>query len=101
MNIKEKIKIFKFRKKDINNGEKSETNDWKVEWKKEMTGVILERIDILAYLEESEMRLCGAIEELQRCYAEYKKAKSVMESSDRKIAELAERYQQLNQGGEQ
>jgi len=100
MNIKEKINFLKFRKKEIKNEEKSETNDWKVKWRKEMTGVILERIDILALLEESEMRLCNAIEELQRCYIEYKKAKNVMESSDRKIAELAERYQQLNRDEE-
>ena len=99
MNIKEKIKIFKFRKKDIDN-EKGETDDWKVKWRKEMTGVILERIDILRLFEESEMRLCNAIEELQRCYIEYKKARNVMESSDRKIAELAERYQQLNRDEE-
>ncbi len=81
------MKSFRFRKEYVDD-EKDIGN----EFREKIKDIIWDRIDLLKNLEESEMQLRNAIEELQRCYEEYQRAKSAMETSEREVADLTEKF---------
>ena len=88
------MKSFRFGKEDIDEEDIDDKKSIGSEFREKIKDIIWDRMDLLKDLEESEMRLRNAIEELQRCYEEYRKAKSAMERSEREVADLIEKSQQ-------
>jgi len=91
MKIREKI-FLRFRKKDTYNKEEDTSNVNEI--REKIKDVILDKIDLFEYFKKIETQLCNIIEELQKCYVEYKVAKSAKELSEREIAKLIEESKQ-------